>query len=151
VDARYRSDEVYEAALRYPGIWPTIGVAGFRIPAVFEQQTRNIDEGRRGGYGRTVSVLVANSNALLDMLHARVTAADGAPLWEIPRGLGSDPDYATQMSAMYRSNGVWINPRKLPEHFTDAEKLSILAAWYGGIRPTEAAGIVDDGEAEEGE
>lgn len=151
VDARYRSDEVYEAALRYPGIWPTIGVAGFRIPAVFEQQTRNIDEGRRGGYGRSVSVLVANSNALLDMLHARVTAAEGAPLWEIPRGLGSDPDYATQMSAMYRSNGVWINPRKLPEHFTDAEKLSILAAWYGGIRPTEAEKVeaVENEEASE--
>lgn len=139
IDARYRTDEVYEAALRYPGIWPTVGVASFRVPAVFEQQSRNIDEGRRGP-GRTVQILVANSNALLDMLQARVSAADGAPPWEIPRGVGSDPDYAAQMTAMYRANGSWVNPRKLPEHYMDAEKLSLLAAHYAGIRPDADGG-----------
>ena len=149
VDSRYRSDEVYEAALRYPGIWPAIGVAGFRVPAIFEQQTRNVDEGKKGGGGRTVAVLVANSNALLDMLHARVSAADGAPAWEIPRGLGSDRDYASQMSAMYRANGAWVNPRKLPEHFADAEKLSILAAWYGGVRPVAPETTGDEGAKNE--
>ena len=149
VDARYRSDEVYEAALRYPGIWPTIGVAGFRVPAVFEQQSRNIDEGRRGASGRNVQVLIANSNALLDMLHARVAGADGAPSWEIPRGLASDPDYVGQLTAMYRNNGAWVNPRKLPEHYADAEKLAILAAWYAGIRPVgDAAPVADAGEVE---
>jgi len=147
VDARYRSDEVYEAALRYAGIWPAIGVSGFRVPAVFEQQSRNIDEGRRGP-GRTVQILVANSNALLDMLQARVAGDDGAPLWEIPRGVASDRDYAAQMTAMWRQNGVWVNPRKLPEHFADAEKLSILAAWYGGIRPAGEAAGADGGKDE---
>jgi hypothetical protein len=150
VDARYRSDEVYEAALRYPGIWPTIGVAGFRVPAVFEQQSRNIDEGRRGASGRNVQVLIANSNALLDMLHARVAGADGAPSWEIPRGLASDPDYVGQLTAMYRNNGAWVNPRKLPEHYADAEKLAILAAWYAGIRPVgDAAPVADAGDESE--
>ena len=42
------------------------------------------------------------------------------------------------MTAMYRSNGVWVNPRKLPEHYMDAEKLTLLAAEYDGIRPTVA-------------
>lgn len=138
IDARYRSNEVYEAALTYEGFWPAVGVSGFRIPAIYEQQTRDIDEGRRGMGGRVVNILVANSNALLDMLADRVDGHDGAPDWEIPRGAASDPDYARQMTAMYRSNGVWVNPRKLPEHYMDAEKLTLLAAEYDGIRPAVA-------------
>ena len=139
MDARYRPVEVYEAASRYVGIWPAIGVGGFRVPALWEQQERNIDEGRRGRGGRTVQILVADSNRLLDMLADRVGAADGAPSWEIPLGTcASDPDYPAQLTAMYRSNGAWVNPRKLPEHYADAEKLSLLAADVCGIRPQVA-------------
>jgi hypothetical protein len=40
----------------------------------------------------------------------------------------------------------------LPEHYADAEKLAILAAWYAGIRPvgdaTPVADAGDDGGAE---
>lgn len=135
-DARYRSQEVYDAALSYQGIWPVIGVAGFRVPALYEQRTVDVDEGRRGqGGGRIVSVLSANSNALLDMLAERIKADEGAPVWQLPRGADADRDYVAQMMAMYRHNGAWVNPSKSPEHFMDAEKLALLAAWYGGARP----------------
>ncbi len=140
VDARYRSTEVYELALAVPGIWPVVGVGGFRIPALYEQRSVDIDEGRRGqGGGRLVSVIAANSDALLDMLNDRVMAAEWAPPWEIPRGVAADPDYAKQMTAMYRYNGKWVNPRKLAEHYMDAEKLNLLASWYAGIRPAVEA------------
>lgn len=136
VDARYRSQEVYDMALNYQGIWPVIGVSGFRVPALYEQRTVDVDEGRHGrGGGRVVSVLSANSNALLDMLSERIKAEDGAPDWQLPRGADADRDYVAQMTAMYRHNGSWINPSRSPEHYMDAEKLAILAAWYAGARP----------------
>lgn len=146
VDCRYRSDEVYDAALSIAGVWPVVGVAGFRVPALYEQRTVDIDEGKRGqGRGRTVQVLVANSNALLDMLADRIAARHGAPQWEIPRAALGDIDYCSQMTAMYRANGVWVNPNKLAEHFMDAEKLALLAAEYAGVRPP-LDGVTEDSD-----
>ena len=148
VDCRYRTDEVYKAARAIRGVWPVIGVTGFRVPAIYEQRTIDIDEGKRGqGRGRTVSVLAANSNALLDMLNDRVAAAKGAPSWEIPRAALGDKDYCAQMSAMYRNNGMWVNPTKSAEHYMDAEKLALLAAEYSGIR---APLDLDEGREESG-
>lgn len=138
VDCRYRYNEVYEASMQYQGIWPAQGVARSRVPGVYELQDRFVDSGRRGGGGRSVSVLVADSNALLDMLADRIDGGDGVPLWEIPRGTCSDTAYVRQMTAMYRVGGRWINPRKLPEHYADAEKLSILA-WYADWQSRTAA------------
>ena len=137
MDCRYRSSEIYEQSLRISGIWPTAGVASWRVPHVFEMQTRSIDEGRRGGGGRQVDIIVASSNLLLDMLADRVDGRDDAPAWEIPRGACADKDYVSQMTAMYRSNGAWINPSRRPEHYMDAEKLTLMAAYYIGIRPVE--------------
>ena len=135
IDCRYRSTEVYEASLAFRGFWPTVGVSGFRIPAIFEVQTRNVDEGRKGvSTGRVVSILVANSNALLTMLAERVDRAPGVPQWRLYRGATMDEQYVREMSAMYRANGVWVNPRHLPEHYADAEKLALLAAEYAGYR-----------------
>lgn len=137
IDCRYRSIEVYEASLAYRGFWPVIGVPSFRVPALFEVQTRNIDEGRKGGgpgRGRIVSVMVANSNALLTMLALRVERVGDAPQWRLYRGATLDAQYVREMTAMYRANGTWVNPRKLPDHYTDAEKLCILAAEYSGFR-----------------
>jgi hypothetical protein len=37
---------------------------------------------------------------------------------------------------MYRANGVWVNPRKLADHYADAEKLCLLAADYAGYKRT---------------
>lgn len=136
IDCRYRSTEVYEACLAYRGFWPVIGVASFRVPALFEVQTRNIDEGRRAGPGRIVSVMVANSNALLTMLAERIERGGDVPQWRLYRGATLDARYVREMTAMYRSSGVWVNPRKQPDHFTDAEKLAILAAEYAGFKRT---------------
>ena len=152
IDCRYRSQEVYEASLAYKGIWPTIGVAGFRVPLLFEQQTRNIDEGKRstGGVGRIVSVLIANSNALLTMVADRVERSRDVPEWRLFRGATLDDQYVREMTAMYRANGVWVNPRKLPDHYVDAEKLCLLAAEYAGYRQTIVpAGRTDETETKE--
>ena len=135
IDCRYRSNEVYEASLAYQGFWPVIGVPSFRVPALFEVQQRNVDEGRRGGGGRTVDVMVANSNALLTMLADRIAHLhDGIPDWWLFQGATLDDQYVREMTAMYRSNGVWLNPRKIPDHYTDAEKLCLLAAEYAGFK-----------------
>jgi hypothetical protein len=135
IDCRYRSAEVYEASLAFRGFWPVVGVSGFRIPAIFEVQTRNIDEGKRGsGSGRIVSILVANSNALLTMLAERIEQLEGVPKWRLYRGASGDEQYVREMTAMYRANGTWVNPRRLPEHYADAEKLALLAADYAGYK-----------------
>jgi hypothetical protein len=130
VDCRFRTDEVYSAALSGNGIWPVAGVGGFRVPALYA--VRDAYRNSRGGR-EPVSVISANSDALLDMLADRVAAIDGAPAWEIPRAALADKDYCAQMQAMYRHNGKWVNPSRSAEHYMDAEKLAILAAEYAGV------------------
>jgi len=148
IDCRYRSAEVYEASIAYRGFWPVAGVPSFRIPAIFEVQTRNIDEGKRGAAtGRVVSILVANSNALLTMLAERVEQLTGVPKWRLYRGAAADEQYVREMTAMYRANGVWVNPRKLPEHYADAEKLALLAAEYAGYKRVLDGAAIEQKEA----
>lgn len=147
IDCRYRSQEVYEASLAYRGFWPVIGVPSFRVPALFEVQTRNIDEGKQGGkVGRVVTIMVANSNALLTMLAERIERAGDVPQWRLFRGASLDRQYVAEMTAMYRANGLWVNPQKRPEHSTDAEKLAILAAEYAGFHRTMDSEIKENQE-----
>jgi DNA-directed RNA polymerase subunit M/transcription elongation factor TFIIS len=148
IDCRYRSQEVYEASLAFRGFWPVIGVPSFRVPALFEVQTRNIDEGKRGATGRIVTVMVANSNALLTMLAERVERSGDVPQWRLYRGATMDKQYVREMTSMYRANGVWVNPRKLADHYADAEKLCLLAADYAGYKRTITNSVVTDGETE---
>ncbi|MBR3085811.1 MAG: phage terminase large subunit family protein [Kiritimatiellae bacterium] len=141
VDCRFRTDEVYSAALSGNGIWPVAGVGGFRVPALYA--VRDAYRNARGGR-EPVSVISANSDALLDMLADRVAAIEGAPPWEIPRAALADKDYCAQMQAMYRHNGKWVNPSRSAEHYMDAEKLALLAAEYAGVSaPLDGGGAGD--------
>jgi hypothetical protein len=145
IDSRYRTAEVLRFALDTPGVLPVKGVASFRMPRIFEAQTSD-PYGGRAGTSTPITSYMANSDALLDMLAARVRADDGAPSWEVPRGAGADRDYVRQMTALYRANGRWINPGRLPDHYADAEKYVLLAAAVLGIGIADPAPQGEEGE-----
>jgi hypothetical protein len=145
IDSRYRTDDVYSAAMTYPGIWPAKGVGEFRVPGLWEAQMRNLDEGRRDAkQGRTVGVLMFDSNALHTILADRIHRAQYAPAWFLHRGAAGDAQYVREMTAQYRHEGRWVNPTKRDDHYWDAEALAILAADKAGYKPTMLA--ADDDE-----
>jgi phage terminase large subunit GpA-like protein len=140
IDSRYRTDDVYAAATTYSGIWPCKGVGEFRVPGLWEAQTRNLDEGRRDAKsGRTIGVLMFDSNALHTILADRIHRAQYAPAWFLYRGASGDAQYVREMTAQYRHEGRWVNPTKRDDHYWDAEALAILAADKAGYKPTMLA------------
>ncbi len=147
IDSRYRADDVYAAATTYPGIWPAKGVGEFRVPGLWEAQMRNIDEGRKDAkQGRTIGVLIFDSNALHTILADRIHRAQYAPAWFLYRGASGDAQYVREMTAQYRHEGRWVNPTKRDDHYWDAEALAILAADKAGFKPMM---IAPDEDAEQ--
>ena len=146
VDARYRFEDVYAAMQVYQGIWPIVGVDSKHMPVLFERRTYYPDEGKKGsGKGRVVEVMNANSQALLTMLAERADGFKGAPAWYLYEGATQDREYMREMTSNQRINGMWCNPRKLADHYADAEKLTLLGAYVRGFRREE-----DQPEAEDG-
>ena len=140
IDSRYRADDVYAAATTYAGIWPCKGVGEFRVPGLWEAQMRNIDEGRRDAKaGRTIGVLMFDSNALHTILSDRIHRSQYAPAWFLYRGASGDAQYVREMTAQYRHEGRWVNPTKRDDHYWDAEALAILAADKAGFKPVMIA------------
>jgi hypothetical protein len=149
IDARYRADDIYAATFTYAGIWPAKGVGEFRVPGLWEIQTRNVDEGKKKeADGRLVAVLMFDSNALHTMLADRINRAQYAPAWFLFRGASTDAQYVREMTSQYRHEGRWVNPTKRDDHFFDAEALCILAADKAGFKPVNLAD--DETEKQDG-
>jgi hypothetical protein len=140
IDTRYRADDIYAATFTYAGFWPAKGVGEFRVPGLWEVQTRNIDEGKKTAQeGRNVVILMFDSNALHTMLADRINRTQYAPAWFLFKGASTDAQYAREMTAQYRHEGRWVNPTKRDDHYWDAEALVILAADKAGFKPVNLA------------
>jgi hypothetical protein len=145
IDTRYRSEDVYAAMETYIGIWPAKGAGEFRVPGLWEMQSRNIDEGRKEARaGRVANVLIFDSNSLHSMLSERIHRGKYAPDWFLFQGASLDGVYVREMTAQMRMNGRWINPTKRDDHYWDAEALCILAAEMKGYKPRHLSANEDD-------
>lgn len=138
IDAAYRTDEVYRFCAAQPGCWPCVGVAGFRVPALWERQDRIPSEGRRGQKrGASMAVIVANADAFGAMLVQRMMQPEngGMPAWYVPRGAAGDEAYCRQMCAPRQLGKKVVTPKGRDDHYFDAEKLSLVAAEVIGANP----------------
>ena len=142
VDSGYRTQEVYEASLHYRFV-PTKG-SSFRIPGVWEQTTRNIDEGtRRAKQGRVVGIVLFDPDQLKDQMYDRIEGTSPFA-WLVPKGTAMDVSYCAQMQGEARDDkGKWkpVRPNATVDYW-DAEILTLLGATVYGYN----AYIMEDAE-----
>jgi hypothetical protein len=132
VDCRYRTREVQEWAAEHAGYIPSMGVVR-RGRVLFSYQQTNIDEGRRSGAGRMITTIDYDADMLKDILALQIQKREGGRRWMIPRGYAANKTYVEQMIAERLVNGRWLNPQGRPNHYWDAECLTLLAAIASGI------------------
>jgi hypothetical protein len=140
VDCRYRTQEVYEYSLQYK-FAPCLGMS-FRVPGIWEQTSRNIYEGTRKQRSEyTVGIIQFDPNQLKDQLFDRLMGS-GPFAWLLPRATAIDPEYCKQMMAEHSVDGKWIPIREgLPNHWWDAEVLTLLMATVHGFNRRYAPGM----------
>jgi len=128
IDQRYRKREVQEWCAEHAGYVPCEGVKT-SARSVFNVQTLDLDEGKRGqGRGRVIEMVAHDGDQIKDILATMIERREGCRRWMIPKGYGGKSDYTKQMSAERCVNGKWINPGVRPNHAWDAECLTIVGA-----------------------
>lgn len=133
VDQRYRKREVQEWCCEHSGYIPCEGVKT-SARSVFSVQNLDLDEGRRGqGGGRVIEMIGHDGDQIKDILATMIERRENARRWILPKGYGGKSEYIKQMSAERCVNGKWINPGDRPNHYWDAECLTLVGALRLGI------------------
>ena len=138
VDSRYRTAEVNAWCAENIGYLPCQGVMR-KSKILFSRQTVNIDEGTRNqGQGRLIELIAHDPDQLKNILAGLIQQKEDEQerLWLIPQGYSLRKDYCSQMSAERCIAGKWqAVPAGKPNHFWDAEILTLLAACVTNTYP----------------
>lgn len=129
IDARHRTDEVYQFAQRIPGqVWPLMGSSNLQAPPITEASVK----GYQGVIRRTT-----NPGYWKDILHGRIHD-DDETLW-LPHSQVGD-DYLRQLTSEHKIHdphaGAWVwvpISSHAPNHLWDCEYMQCVAAQLCGV------------------
>lgn len=132
IDARYRTDDVYNACATYQGMVPAHGSRPFRDGSIWQQST--VSRNRMRGRDGEIAAILYDQSAVFDNVALGISGDAESPPWYIYKGAADDVQYSQEITAKTKTLGNWSADEHVDDHYADAEKLAELCAIINGYR-----------------
>jgi hypothetical protein len=132
IDARFRTDDVYNACATYQGMVPAHGSRPFRDGSIWQQST--VSRNRMRGRDGEIAAILYDPSAVFDNVALGISGDAESPPWYIYKGAADDVQYAQELTAKTKTLGNWSADEHVDDHYADAEKLAELCAIINGYR-----------------